>query len=716
MASKLPHNSEEDIVRKALEIHNPESRSAFLSNACSDDDELLRRVMALLEESRDGLGGDSYAAEPNSAESIGSTSIPKDRPAKTPQDEKAFATLGKYEVLEAIGKGGMGVVYRGFDPILRRKVALKVQAKSRGESGLARFKAEARAVATLDSHPNIVRIYELNVDHDPPFIAMEYIDGINLRELVRTYGPAAPKTAIDFMMAAAEGLQFAHDNGVIHRDVKPENIVLAPDNQVKVLDLGLAKLPLLDAESSTEKWNAITDSWVGGSVEFMSPEQSHSLADATVKSDVYSLGCTFYFLLTGELPFPGNDLGEMIQSHRTAERPSLLPHLGNSWQARQLDALVQQMMAIDPSKRTPDMHSVVSRLSEISDQIWLKQQRIRKWSLMTASGLLMLLAVWCVVRWLLPPTYDFTLDGVSDIAEVRALIQLQKEMGSLEKWDALYLANSRELARSIRRSPSAQSFKECVQNSDLPEIGSLMKALTLLDRHFNGQIPKLWRDMDEAKLVSELESVLRAMHTADKRERMGRFLSQPESKSTLRRWGIAEFPSPTLPSHQDRWIAEFNRAITQDVTPIADWYDTLLAFSEVEYSGSSGPDLILKLRTNEIVYRGYKTTANYEVWARYPFAGSKPSVGTADTSQLGEPNKSGESNQQVTELDTGVRLVDCLIMKEEGTSKPKLLWPPQEGVIDHARFVNFAHYLGIYDSYEIRNEKLSFAALASNLR
>jgi serine/threonine protein kinase len=229
---------------------------------------------------------------------------------------KRFTIGSKYRLLELIGAGGMGAVYLCEHTLMRRLVALKVLPveKLDDPSNLERFHREARAVAALD-HPNIVRAYDIDHHEKLHFLVMEYVDGNSLQEIVARHGPMDPIRAAHYIAQAAVGLQHAHELGMVHRDVKPGNLLLERTGVVKILDMGLARFFNKPTDSVTEKYD---DKCVLGTADYLAPEQALSNA-VDIRADLYGLGGTLYYLLTGSTPFPDGTIAAKLIAHQTHE-------------------------------------------------------------------------------------------------------------------------------------------------------------------------------------------------------------------------------------------------------------------------------------------------------------------------------------------------------------------------------------------------------------
>ncbi|MBA4064469.1 MAG: hypothetical protein C0501_12295 [Isosphaera sp.] len=268
-------------------------------------------------------------------------------------------TIGKYKVLEKLGAGGMAQVFLCEHKLMRRRVAIKVlpAAKADDPSSRERFYREARAVAAVD-HPNIVRAYDIDQDENLHFLVMEYVDGTNLQDLVKRHGPLDVLRACHYVYGAAEGLRHAHEMGLVHRDIKPGNILLDRAGVVKILDLGLARFFHDEDDVLTKKY----DENVLGTADYLAPEQAIESHTVDIRADIYSLGATFYYLLTGSPLFPEGSVAQKLLWHQTRPpRPvrSLRPEVPDD-----VAAVVEKMTAKKPADRYQAPAEVMAALAD----------------------------------------------------------------------------------------------------------------------------------------------------------------------------------------------------------------------------------------------------------------------------------------------------------------------------------------------------------------
>jgi serine/threonine-protein kinase len=261
---------------------------------------------------------------------------------------------GRYELEELVGTGGMSSVYRAHDRLLERDVALKVlhEQFTADSDYVERFRREARSVAQL-SHPNIVTVIDRGEQEDRQFIVFEYVAGENLKTLVEREGPLPEEQAVRLTLQIARALGFAHEHGLVHRDVKPQNVLLNGDGQAKVTDFGIARS--LDVKGGLTQTGTVM-----GTSDYIAPEQARgSRVDA--QSDIYSLGAVLYELLTGEVPFPGDNFVAVAMRHINEPPPSVREHRPDV--SPRLDAAIRRAMAKEPRDRFGSMDELCAELS-----------------------------------------------------------------------------------------------------------------------------------------------------------------------------------------------------------------------------------------------------------------------------------------------------------------------------------------------------------------
>ena len=275
--------------------------------------------------------------------------------------------LGHFELVEAIGGGGMGRVFRAIDTRLGRPVALKVLSRQQAADveTLLRFHNEARSAARLN-HENIAQVYFVGEDQGLPFIASEFIEGLNLRDLVQRNGPLPLAEAVSYTIQVAAALDHAATCKVVHRDIKPSNVLVTPDGRVKLIDLGLARLLSRDDSGSDLTASGVTL----GTFDYISPEQARDPRIADVRSDIYSLGCTLFYMLAGRPPFPQGTVLQKLLQHQGDEPPDVRdfrPEL-----PEEVTRLLRKMMAKDPRRRYRDPTKLIVALWSLAEQIGLR--------------------------------------------------------------------------------------------------------------------------------------------------------------------------------------------------------------------------------------------------------------------------------------------------------------------------------------------------------
>jgi len=265
--------------------------------------------------------------------------------------------LGKYRLLSLLGTGGMSSVYLAEHVLMQRRVAIKVLPKNRvnDSSYLGRFHLEAKAAAQLD-HANIVRAYDVDNEGDTHYLVMEYVPGRDLQEIVQKDGLPDVETAATYIAQAAEGLRHAHENNLIHRDIKPANLLVDQKGVVKILDMGLARFDDDEMASLT----IAHEENVLGTADYLAPEQARDSHNVDARADIYSLGCTLYYLLTGHAPFPEGSLAQRIAKHQTEMPPDVSVERPDCPQV--LEKICKKMMLKKPENRFQSAREVVEVL------------------------------------------------------------------------------------------------------------------------------------------------------------------------------------------------------------------------------------------------------------------------------------------------------------------------------------------------------------------
>jgi eukaryotic-like serine/threonine-protein kinase len=319
-------------------------------------DDSLISLLRMADADRGDRGGTGQTTEvdlPGTAEGI---RIPRE-----------LADHPRYRIVGLIGAGGMGVVYRAEHRLMQRQVALKVLSRhlSRRIAATERSRNEMKAAARL-SHPNIVTAHDADQAGDFQFLVMEFVEGTSLARVVEKHGPLPVAHACNYARQAAQGLQHAFERGMVHRDIKPQNLMLTRPGQVKILDFGLARFKWeLDPEGGEtpvgSSAGVTADGEVLGTPDYIAPEQVSNSRRADVRSDIYSLGCTLYYLLSGRVPYPGGSVAQKLVSHLHVA-PKALGELRDDVPPALVEVL-SRMMEKDPSRRYQTPAEVAAALA-----------------------------------------------------------------------------------------------------------------------------------------------------------------------------------------------------------------------------------------------------------------------------------------------------------------------------------------------------------------
>ena len=354
--------------------------------------------------------------------------------------------LDRYIILDALGSGGMGLVFKALHRSMERIVAIKVLPQYAVDSPekVKRFQREVKAAAKI-SHPNVVTAYDAHERNGTHFLVMEYIDGCELGQHVQQHGPMTVSDALQVVRQVAMGLAAAHDQGMVHRDVKPTNIMLANDGTAKLLDLGLARTMQLFGGAGEPELTK--DGLAMGTAAYMSPEQALDAKQADERSDLYSLGYTLYFLLTGQPPYPRNTVVQTIVAHREAPTPSL--QQARSDVSDDVEAVFQKMVHKVPEQRTQDVAELVAELNRIdsaaSDQTSVNirprpksksksaSHSNRRWPMLAAGAIAVAIACFAVLQNWVPRDPDVVHRDLAKWAvNSNGIVVAQTELGEQE--------------------------------------------------------------------------------------------------------------------------------------------------------------------------------------------------------------------------------------------------------------------------------------------
>jgi len=340
-------------------------RGAFVAALPQTSDDLLRLIdrsgLIPLEKVQQRLGGQKAPpmARPLAQWLVKSGLLTTFQAEQILQGKSRGFFLGNYRVLERLGGGATAGVFLCEHRVMRHRVAVKVLDQRLLEddlNNLLRFRREARAAAAL-SHPNIVRTMDLDEDSGRHFLVMEYVEGQTLDQWLKANTAAPPRAFASFILQAAQGLSHIHESGLIHRDLKPGNFLIDKQGTVKILDLGLAKF----TEDTADALSKVQGANIMGTVDFMSPEQADGSQQLDIRSDIYSLGATLYYLLTGgQVPFRGATLGAKMIAIQF-QKPKRIADYRPDVDAR-LEKIVERMMARDPADRFQTPLEVIEAL------------------------------------------------------------------------------------------------------------------------------------------------------------------------------------------------------------------------------------------------------------------------------------------------------------------------------------------------------------------
>ena len=289
--------------------------------------------------------------------------------------------LGPYELLEFAGGGGMGAVFRARDVTLHREVAIKVLSRDQAcdEETLKRFKNEAQSAARLD-HDNIARVHSVGEDRGLHYIVFEFIEGVNVRQLVERRGVLPLDDALSYTLQIADALAHASTREVVHRDIKPSNIIINSQGKAKLVDMGLARLHGLKPGGEDLTASGVTL----GTFDYISPEQARDPRSADVRSDIYSLGCTLYFMLTGRPPFPEGTVLQKLLQHNSDD--PIDPREYNPNLPDAVTTILRKMLAKDPQRRYQTPADLIADLLHLAERLGIQRNEVRLATKWESSG------------------------------------------------------------------------------------------------------------------------------------------------------------------------------------------------------------------------------------------------------------------------------------------------------------------------------------------
>ena len=330
----------------------PKLRDAVMASGLLTEQQ-LRHAIAQVVQTHDGVRTADDVTDKRLARHLVKTKLLSDYQSEQLLSGRTKLTLGPYIITDWIGQGGMGQVFKAVHNLLGRESAIKVLPLHKiTPEAISNFRREIRAQAKLD-HPNLVRAYDAGEDGNVQYLVVEYVPGTDLRRLVRSKGKLTVNQAANIVRQSAEGLKEAHKGGLIHRDIKPGNILVTPGGIAKLSDLGLAFC--LDDPKDPRVGKIV------GTADYLSPEQIKNPNHITSASDIYSLGCTLYYAVTGKVPFPGGNSRNKAKRH--LEETPWHPRRFNEEVSDEFVDLMSDMMAKDPRQRIQTANEVAERLA-----------------------------------------------------------------------------------------------------------------------------------------------------------------------------------------------------------------------------------------------------------------------------------------------------------------------------------------------------------------
>ncbi len=526
-----------------------------------------------------------------------------------PQLPPELAEHPRYRIVEVLGQGGMGTVYKAQHRLMERLVALKVI--DRGLTGnpavVERFRREVKAAAQLN-HPNIVHAYDAEQAMDTHFLVMEFVEGTTLARLVEQEGPLSVAQACDYVRQAALGLQRAFEHGMIHRDIKPHNLMRTPEGVVKILDFGLARLmsetspalssPGRDAFSEGASPASLTQmGMVMGTADYMAPEQADNAHAADICADIYSLGCTLYYLLSGQAPFPEGTVLDKLRAHRTRKPRPLSDFRKDVPPA--LVRVLERMMAKDPDQRyqTPAeaAHALTQFTAARTSHRWPWMQRLAGASILAAA----MMAGTAAIITITTDKGEFVLET----DDPNITVQLDK---------AGVKIHDRDSKREYLLKVGKQHLPAGQYDIDVKELPANLEISGSTFRLKRGDSVRLtasfrpWAKMGAAKLVQRAEPVQRA-----------------EADKFLKAFGPKDKPlsQDDITADQDGWRIESKEGRTVRLFEIA---NPGIEECMVVYEA--------RLKTQKVRGKAY-----LEMWCRFPDKGeffskdiANPTGGTTD--------------------------------------------------------------------------------------